>query len=208
MCEPQVYTVAGGKNVPSWLSDKKKKALRKDEEYRRRQAGATSALLCLHRWHIIYMCVCNPVVFRLMLVAATSAGCSSNPESVEPGRLDLLSTCILACGFRRVELVQDFEFPAACQRIKVTPDEQYIFASGYHPPQMRCFDVNQLSMKFDRHFDSGKEAAALARRRVVCPARYWGSVDWPRLGSGACEGTAEPGLERGKHIGQHTLWAV
>lgn len=33
----QVYTVAGGKNVPSWLSDKKKKALRKDEEYRRRR---------------------------------------------------------------------------------------------------------------------------------------------------------------------------
>lgn len=22
-------------------------------------------------------------------------------------------------------------------------------------PQMRCFDVNQLSMKFDRHLDSG-----------------------------------------------------
>lgn len=32
----QVYTVSGGKNIPAWLSDKKKKALRKDEEYRRR----------------------------------------------------------------------------------------------------------------------------------------------------------------------------
>eukprot|EP00887_Chlorella_sp_A99_P002039 scaffold18.g2039.t1 len=85
----KVYAVAGGKNIPAWLSDKKKKALRKDEEYR-----------------------------------------------------------------RRVELLQDFEFPAACQRIKVTPDGQYIFASGYHPPQVRCYDVSQLSMKFDRHLDA------------------------------------------------------
>ena len=68
---PQVYTVTGGKNVPAWLSDKKKKALRKDEEYR-----------------------------------------------------------------RRIELIQDFEFPAGCNRIKVTPDGQFIFASGYHPPQV------------------------------------------------------------------------
>jgi hypothetical protein len=67
----QVYTVSGGKNIPAWLSDKKKKALRKDEEYR-----------------------------------------------------------------RRIELIQDFEFPAGCQKIKVTPDGQYIFASGYHPPQV------------------------------------------------------------------------
>lgn len=37
---------------------------------------------------------------------------------------------------RRLELLQDFEFPAACQRIKITPDQQYIFASGYHPPQV------------------------------------------------------------------------
>ncbi|KAI7845268.1 hypothetical protein COHA_001310 [Chlorella ohadii] len=85
----KVYTVSGGKNIPAWLSDKKKKALRKDEEYR-----------------------------------------------------------------RRIELIQDFEFPAGCQRIKVTPDGQYIFASGYHPPQMRCYDVSQLSMKFDRHLDA------------------------------------------------------
>ena len=68
-----MYTVAGGKNLPSWLSDAKKASLRKDEDFR-----------------------------------------------------------------RRVELVQDFEFPAACQRIKVSPDGQYIFASGYHPPRVRA----------------------------------------------------------------------
>ena len=38
---------------------------------------------------------------------------------------------------RRLELIQDFEFPAACQRLKVTPDQQFIFATGYHPPMVR-----------------------------------------------------------------------
>jgi hypothetical protein len=31
-----VYNVAGGKSLPEWLSDKKREALRKDEEFRRR----------------------------------------------------------------------------------------------------------------------------------------------------------------------------
>lgn len=37
---------------------------------------------------------------------------------------------------RRLELLQDFRFNAACQRIKISGDQQYIFASGYHPPQV------------------------------------------------------------------------
>jgi hypothetical protein len=32
----QVYNVAGGKSLPEWLSGKKREALRKDEEFRRR----------------------------------------------------------------------------------------------------------------------------------------------------------------------------
>jgi hypothetical protein len=86
---PQVYTVAGGKNVPAWLSEQKKKSLRKDEDFR-----------------------------------------------------------------RRVELLQDFHFPAACTRVKFTPDGSHIFASGLHPPRVRVFDLAQLSMKFERHLDS------------------------------------------------------
>lgn len=30
----QVYDVSAGKSLPQWLSDKKKKSLRKDEEFR------------------------------------------------------------------------------------------------------------------------------------------------------------------------------
>jgi hypothetical protein len=69
----QVYNVSSGKSLPEWLSEGKKKALQKNEEYR-----------------------------------------------------------------RRIELIQDFSFPSACQRIRVTPDEQYIFTSGYHPPMVRA----------------------------------------------------------------------
>ena len=36
MLNVQVYSVAGGKSIPSWVSDAKKKSLRKDEEYRKR----------------------------------------------------------------------------------------------------------------------------------------------------------------------------
>ncbi len=123
----QVYNIASTKTVPQWLSESKKKSLKRNEEYR-----------------------------------------------------------------RRLELLQDFRFPAACQRLKVTPDQQFIFATGYHPPQVgllacsgawrgsiaRCggasgvcsrqdgcrtglrwvqvkvFDLAQLSLKFDRHLDA------------------------------------------------------
>lgn len=68
---PQVYNISSSKAVPQWISDAKKKSIRKSEEFR-----------------------------------------------------------------RRLELLQDFRFPAACQRIKVSPDGQYVFASGYHPPQV------------------------------------------------------------------------
>lgn len=85
----QVYHVTSGKSMPQWLSENKKKALRKNEDFR-----------------------------------------------------------------RRMELLQDFQFPSACQHIKVTPDEQYIFATGYHPPILKVYDLNNLSLKFDRHLDA------------------------------------------------------
>lgn len=50
--------------------------------------------------------------------------------------------------------MQDFQFPAACTRIKATPDGQYLFATGYHPPIVKCYDLANLSLKFDRHLDA------------------------------------------------------
>lgn len=69
--KPQVYHVTSGKTFASWLPEAKRRALRKDDSYR-----------------------------------------------------------------RRLELLQDFGFPAACQRLKLTPDGQYLVATGYHPPQV------------------------------------------------------------------------
>lgn len=56
---------------------------------------------------------------------------------------------------RRIELVQDLEFPAACHRLKLTPDGAHLFATGGHPPRVRVFDLANLSLKFERHLDSG-----------------------------------------------------
>lgn len=55
---------------------------------------------------------------------------------------------------RQVELVQDLEFPAACHRMKATSDGQFLFATGIHAPRLRVYELGQLSMKFERHFDS------------------------------------------------------
>ncbi|KAJ2764068.1 Small ribosomal subunit biogenesis, partial [Coemansia nantahalensis] len=55
---------------------------------------------------------------------------------------------------RRLELVQDFGFPEAALRIKVTRDEQHCIATGVYKPQMRVFDFSNVSMKFDRHTDA------------------------------------------------------
>lgn len=54
---------------------------------------------------------------------------------------------------RRVELIQDFEFPTAAQKLKITPNKEFIVASGVYPPQIRVYEVGQLSMKFERHVD-------------------------------------------------------
>ncbi|XP_074751745.1 nucleolar protein 10 isoform X3 [Athene noctua] len=55
---------------------------------------------------------------------------------------------------RRIELIQDFEMPTVCTKIKVSRDGQYIMAVGTYKPRIRCFDTYQLSQKFERCLDS------------------------------------------------------
>ncbi|CAL1412616.1 unnamed protein product [Linum trigynum] len=55
---------------------------------------------------------------------------------------------------QRVELVQDLRFETATSRIKITPNEEYVIASGIYPPQVKVYELRELSMKFERHFDS------------------------------------------------------
>lgn len=54
----------------------------------------------------------------------------------------------------RVELIQDFEFSEASNRIKVTKDGQYAMATGTYKPQIHLYDFANLSLKFARHTDS------------------------------------------------------
>ncbi|CCF49376.1 hypothetical protein NDA11_000612 [Ustilago hordei] len=54
----------------------------------------------------------------------------------------------------RIELIQDFEFPEASNRLTATRDGQSIIATGTYKPQIRVWDCEQLSLKFERHTDA------------------------------------------------------
>jgi len=55
---------------------------------------------------------------------------------------------------RRVELLQDFNFPAYSRTVKVSRDGRYILASGGYKPHIKMFDVAEVSMKFERFVDA------------------------------------------------------
>lgn len=54
----------------------------------------------------------------------------------------------------RIELIQDFQFEEASNRIKVTRDGNYAMATGTYKPQIHVYEFQQMSMKFDRHTDA------------------------------------------------------
>ncbi|OBZ78284.1 Ribosome biogenesis protein enp2, partial [Grifola frondosa] len=53
-----------------------------------------------------------------------------------------------------LELIQHFEFPEASNRVKTTRDGHHTIATGVYKPQMRVWDLDQLSLKFERHSDA------------------------------------------------------
>lgn len=54
----------------------------------------------------------------------------------------------------RVELIQDFEFSEASNKVKCTPDGQFAMATGTYKPQIHLYDFANLSLKFERHTDA------------------------------------------------------
>ncbi|KAK9809324.1 hypothetical protein WJX73_004781 [Symbiochloris irregularis] len=123
----KVYSVAGGKSLPHWLSEKKQASLKRDEAYR-----------------------------------------------------------------RRIELIQDLQFPEACQRLKITPDGQFLFATGIHPPRVRVYELAELSLKFERHLDAEiidfqiltddySKAAFLCADRTLCFHARFGAYHKTRV---------------------------
>jgi len=55
---------------------------------------------------------------------------------------------------RRIELIQDFQMPSSSSKLAQSADGRYIMAAGTYPPRVRCYDVNELAMKFERYLNS------------------------------------------------------
>lgn len=55
---------------------------------------------------------------------------------------------------QRIELIQDFEMPGVSNNVKISEDGKFIFATGIYKPRVRVYEVDNLSMKFERCFDS------------------------------------------------------
>ncbi|KAG6334909.1 hypothetical protein ID866_4180 [Astraeus odoratus] len=54
----------------------------------------------------------------------------------------------------RIELIQGFEFPEASNKVKTTRDGHHALATGTYKPQIRVWDLDELTMKFERHTDA------------------------------------------------------
>nr|CAD1830273.1 unnamed protein product [Ananas comosus var. bracteatus] len=97
---------------------------------------------------------------------------------------------------QRVDLIQDLSFETATTKIKATPDGEYVIASGIYPPQVKVYELKQLSMKFERHLiseiinfqvleeDYSKIAFLCSDRSVCLHAKYGShySLRLPRMG--------------------------
>ncbi|KAL6432906.1 hypothetical protein ACFW04_006328 [Cataglyphis niger] len=55
---------------------------------------------------------------------------------------------------RRIDLIQDFDMPGVSTSLKISKDEQHILVTGIYKPRVKCFDVHNLALKFERCFDS------------------------------------------------------
>lgn len=53
----------------------------------------------------------------------------------------------------RIELIQDLDFDVASNRMRFSKDGKYLAAVGMYPPQVKVYELEQLSMKFERHMD-------------------------------------------------------
>lgn len=51
-------------------------------------------------------------------------------------------------------MIQDFNMPGLSNTIKLSEDGQYILATGIYKPRLKCYEVSNLSLKFERCLDS------------------------------------------------------
>ncbi|EZG46951.1 putative nucleolar protein 10 [Gregarina niphandrodes] len=53
----------------------------------------------------------------------------------------------------RLEVIHGFEFSASSARVRVSEDGQYIGSVGMYPPDIKVYDTDDLSIKFQRRVD-------------------------------------------------------
>lgn len=54
----------------------------------------------------------------------------------------------------QLELIQDFAFPQSALKIKLTEDGQHAVGTGTYKPMIKVWDLNQLTVKFERVTDA------------------------------------------------------
>ncbi|KAL1866249.1 hypothetical protein VTK73DRAFT_4838 [Phialemonium thermophilum] len=64
----------------------------------------------------------------------------------------------------RVELLQDFEFEEASQRVRVSEDGNWVMSTGTYKPQIHVHDLSNLSLSFARHTTSLNHTFVLVGR--------------------------------------------
>lgn len=84
-------------------------------------------------------------------------------------------------------MIQDFEFPEASNRLMLTQDGQSIVATGIYKPQIRVFDLNHLSLKFERHTNAETRSFVLLED------------DWTKLALLQSDRTVEFHTQAGLH---------
>jgi len=55
---------------------------------------------------------------------------------------------------RRITLLQDLEMPVASTKIRQSPDGKFLILGGTYSPRIRCYELAEMSMKFERYLDS------------------------------------------------------
>ena len=84
----------------------------------------------------------------------------------------------------RITLLQDLEMPIASTKVRQSSDGKFLIVAGTYSPRIKCYELSEMSMKFERYLDSevvdllilsedyGKLAILGADRSVMFHAPY------------------------------------
>lgn len=78
----------------------------------------------------------------------------NNPQWMEELRNKKIKSLRYNEDYRsRIEFIQDFDFPQASTKIKISLDGQFLIVTGIYPPSVKVFDLKQLCLHWERRFN-------------------------------------------------------